>query len=104
MRAGVVYAAGSEPVRPHADRQDLGDGVLRLNAADVRHNLPDAQRRPSGQVLGAEANSPLLVGGEVGDQPCFSAMAARALSRYACAPADSHWGKDVLTRRAPFSM
>ena len=99
-----VDASGRETRRPHTNGQDLGHGVLRLDPAQVRHDLPNADLCPGVQALGAEAQTTRLLPGQVGDQPYSLAMAARAVSRYASAPAVSHWGKPVLTSRAPFSM
>ena len=101
---GLLDATGCEPGRPHTDGQGLGDRVLRLYAAHVLYDLGDARLRPGVQALGAEAQMPCLLSGQVRDQPSSLAMAVRAVSRYASAPAVSHWGKPVLTSRAPFSM
>lgn len=86
--------------RPSID----ADGVLGLYSADGRHGRPDSQRRPGVQVLGTEAQTARLFSGQVRDQPSSLSIADLALAMYACAPAASHWGKAVLTRRAPFSM
>ena len=103
VRASLTHLAVSPDVRTRMDRTPATG-----SCAWTPHRSATTCRTPTCcpgvQALGAEAQTTRLRPGQVRDQPYSLAMAARAVSRYASAPAVSHWGKPVLTSRAPFSM